>query len=223
MMGEMASTLAHELNQPLAAIVNFSRGALRRMEAPEIDRPAMLSALGRVSSEALRASEIIRNVGTFLRKDPVVPTPADINAVIRAVVGMANGRAKSEGAVIHLDLAGGLPRVEAGIVELEQVVLNLLFNALDAVKEQSKRSIKISTWLEEGQSVCVSVSDTGCGLPRGSAEMLFQAFFTTKAEGMGMGLRISRTIVESRGGVIRAKDNAGGGATVYFTLPVATA
>lgn len=216
-MGEMASSIAHELNQPLAAIANYAAGCVRRLErgvgAPE----DLLPAMQQVAVQANRAGAIIRRVRDFVRKEEPRRAWVDVNQVIREVVQMVSTEAHQRGATIRIELADALPPVLADAIQLEQVVLNLLRNGLEAM-HGTTRAITVRTMQTEGR-VQVDVQDTGPGLNSEAIERLFEPFFTTKPGGMGMGLSISRSIVEAYEGRLWSEPLAGGGALFRFYLP----
>ena len=222
-MGEMASTLAHELNQPLAAIVNYSGGALRRLRQNGAFGPGELqSAIEQISQQAKRASDMIRRIGKFVRKDEAQTASADLNAMIRNIYGLVEADSLSRGVRIRLDLADRLPAVSVTVIEIEQVILNLLRNSLEALEgSDNEREVVVHSKLNGSNMVEASVADRGCGLPDGDPNSVFEPFFTSKTGGMGMGLSISRTIVEAHGGRLSASANREGGAIFRFTLPVA--
>ncbi len=219
-MGELASVLAHEINQPLAAVVNFSRGALRRLGRPDASQSDLKGALEQISTEAMRASAILRHINDFVRKSDVETTAADVNAMIRNIHGIMEGRAKVDSVAIRLELVERLPQVDANVIEIEQVILNLLINGVEALKAvRLKREVVVRSRLNDSGMVEVSVSDNGCGLPKEAQSKVFEPFFTTKPGGIGMGLRICRTIVEAHGGRIWALANTDRGSTFSFALP----
>jgi two-component system sensor histidine kinase TtrS len=238
-MGELAAGLAHEINQPLAAITNYANGCIRRMEqrgaraasAPDDGKEAtaqaetaeILSAIRLIVQQAQRAAGIIQNIRVFLRKGEAARSPMDINRTLRDAAGLLAVEARHNGVEVTLDLGDALPDVLADRVQLEQVVVNLMRNAIDALKHlpEKERHLTLQSALEEnGDAVLVSVRDSGPGLPPEVRGHLFEPFFTTKATGMGLGLSISQNIIESHGGWIGIdSDPAGTGTTVAFTLP----
>ena len=221
-MGEMAAALAHELNQPLAAIANFSGVVEHQLTASRPDLAQVREAARAINGQALRAGDIVWRVREFSRRQESRREPADINGLVRDVVRLADIAAKSREVAYEYDLAPGLPQVPLDRVQIEQVLLNLIRNGVEAMEEvRGERRLKLSSRLAEGgAAVQVSVCDHGCGLPDRIAMDLFTPFFTTKPEGMGMGLSISRGIVESHGGRLWAAPNADGGTTFHLTLPL---
>ncbi len=221
-MGEMASTLAHELNQPLAAIVNYSGGALRRLRQQRDVGPGELhSAIEQISQQAERASEMIRQIGKFVRKSEGRTASADLNAMIRNIYGLVEADSRGRGVRIRLNLADRLPAVSVTVIEIEQVILNLVRNSLEAFEgSHGEREIVFQSRLNGSNMVEASVTDRGSGLPDGDPNKVFEPFFTSKPNGMGMGLGISRTIIEAHGARLSAAGNPEGGATFRFTLPI---
>lgn len=223
-MGEMAAALAHELNQPLAAIANFSGVVEHQLAAPQPDLLQAREVVRTIAEQALRAGDIVWRVREFSRKQPSRHEPVDLNALIREVVRLADIAASSREVAYEYDLAPGLPPVSIDRVQIEQVLLNLIRNGVEAMEDVAgEKRLALSTRLAEGEgggAVQVSVRDRGCGLPDRIAVDLFTPFFTTKSEGMGMGLAISRGIVEAHGGRLWAAPNENGGTTFHLTLPL---
>ena len=221
-MGEMASTLAHELNQPLAAIVNYAGGSMRRIESgAEGNGTDLKGVLARIAVQAKRASKIIAHVGHFTRKTSPVASVADINDIIRRVSDLARAESGDREVAVRLELDEALPKVHVNAIQIEQVILNLLRNGMEASKgtRKSTREIVIESRANGPGTIEIAVTDRGRGLPEGSVDRIFDPFFTTKRDGMGMGLSISRTIVESHGGRLWAEPGPTSGATFQFTLP----
>jgi PAS domain S-box-containing protein len=218
-MGEMATGLAHELNQPLAAIANFARGCIRRLRTGEVESAELIEPLEEVCEQAERAGEIMRHVRDFVRKSEPRMTAVDINQVVRSVVKFTEHEARQHETVVTLQLAPQQPRVWADSIMVEQVICNLVRNAVEAMTEtrSQRREILIRTVPHDGDIVEIEVVDPGPGIDETIIDHVFDQFFTTKTEGVGMGLSISRSIVESHGGSIRAESRAGG-ATFRFTL-----
>lgn len=221
-MGEIASGLAHELNQPLSAIGNFARGTLRRLDDGRIDAAAFREAMERVVEQTGRAAQIISRVRGFLRKHEPRRGRVDMNRAVEDVAGLLDQDARSHGVEIRLRLAQTLPPVAGDMIEIEQVILNLAKNAVDAMTEADApdRRLTIETEaVREGDAVRLSVSDSGPGIPPAVREQLWEPFFTTRADGLGIGLAICRSIVESHDGRITAASGPGGGAVLSFELP----
>lgn len=221
-MGEMATGLAHELNQPLSAIANFARGCIRRLRAGGADPADLIEPLEEVCEQAERAGEIMRHVRDFVRKSEPKMSTIDINQVVRCVVKFSELEARQHNSIVRLDLAPELPRVWADAIMIEQVICNLVRNAVEAMAEacSPRRAVTIRTLPHGADAIEIEVADNGPGIDGAVIDQVFDQFFTTKPEGVGMGLSISRSIVESHGGSIRAESRAGGGATFRFTLRV---
>lgn len=226
-LGEMASNIAHELNQPLGAIANYARGCTRRLEAGVGTAAEFAEASRAIAAQADRAGQIIARIRDFVRKRAVQLEPADVNGAVEAALQLCEGRARSANILISRALAAGLPPVLADRVQIEQVVLNLVKNALDAMDSGADgaagegRGVTVRTGRDAEGRVEIAVADRGHGLSEEARARLFDPFFTTKPGGMGLGLSICRTIVESHGGHLWATDNPGGGAVVRFVLPPA--
>jgi C4-dicarboxylate-specific signal transduction histidine kinase len=221
-MGEMATGIAHELNQPLSAIANFSRGCIRRLRSDNMDPADLIKPLEEVCEQAERASEILRHVRDFVRKSELQMKPFDINQIVRTVVKFTELEARQHGAIVRLDLNVQLPRVQADAIMIEQVICNLVRNAFEAMAEvkSHRREVTICTRPFNGDAVEIEVGDTGPGIDGAVIDQVFDQFFTTKQEGIGMGLSISRSIIESHGGRVRAESGKDGGATFRVTLPI---
>ena len=219
----MAAQLAHEINQPLAAIVNFARGLARRLSCPELDVASAQGATDQISREALRAAEVVQRLRAFLRKDAPRRELCDARDVVREAATLIDDEARRAGVALHLDLDPHDATVEIDAIQVEQVVLNLLRNALEAMDERSPgpHSIVVQTVTTSNGGVEVRVRDNGPGLPVDDVQKLFEAFFTTKEKSLGMGLSISQKIVEAQGGALWGAANREGGATFSFTLPPA--
>jgi len=223
-MGEMASTLAHELNQPLAAIATYNNGCINRLQATDADRTELITIHEKIGRQARRAGEIIRRVHDFVRRAEPKREPIDLNAVIRDAVGLLEADVRKRGMQLVTDLAPALPQVEADAVMIEQVVVNLVRNGMDAMRDApaTLRTVRIAT-ATDGSHVMVRVADRGTGIPADVAERLFQPFYTTKPEGMGMGLNICRSIAELHHGRLSFETNPEGGTIFVLTLPAITA
>lgn len=221
-LGEMASNIAHELNQPLAAITNYAEGITRFIDAGRTD-PAFLRAGARgIADQAERAAAIIRKIRGFVRRREARREILDLDDEVRDTLALFEGLAARRGIPLRVELAGGLPKVSADRVEVEQVLLNLLQNAVDAMidRDDRDRGIVLRTACD-GDTVVVSVRDHGPGLTAAVEARLFEPFFTTKPQGLGLGLSICRTIVESHGGRLTAVNEPDGGLTMAFALPIA--
>lgn len=220
-MGEMASGLAHELNQPLAAIANYGQGVLRRLDAGHERREAVEPAIRQIVTQAARAGEIIRRLRDFVTKRATHRSTVQINALVEDVIALASRDVAEHGATVKTSLGEELPELLLDSIQIEQVVLNLIRNAAEAMSACPKgtdRTIQVTTAIE-GRAVVIAVRDNGIGLTREQLDHLFDPFYTTKQQGMGMGLTISQSIIESHGGRLRARNNPDAGATLWITLP----
>jgi PAS domain S-box-containing protein len=217
-MGGMASAIAHELNQPLAAIVTYSAAAVRLLKQRE---DGVLEVLERVTAQAERAGEILRQIRAFIGKGQLERGDVDINQVVGQIVTLLEAEARRRAVRIELDLAEDLPHVEGSAVQLGQVVFNLIRNGMDAMVDTAERlrQVKVTTTVEAEQ-VVITIADAGHGLSEESMARLFDPFYTTRSAGMGLGLSISRTIIESHGGRLAAMPGAERGAVFQFSLPV---
>jgi two-component system, LuxR family, sensor kinase FixL len=219
-MGEMASALAHELNQPLSAIANYLNGARRLLERETAHDPRAIEAVDKAADQALRAGDIIRRLRDFLARGEGERAVESLAKLVHEACGLALVGAKESGVDVRYHLDPHLDRVIVDRVQIQQVIVNLVRNALEAMQGQPKRELTVST-IVEGDMAVVSVADTGPGLDESAAARLFQPFVTTKPQGMGVGLSISRTIIEAHGGRIWTKPNSGGGAIFCFTVRLA--
>ncbi|HVI09479.1 MAG TPA: ATP-binding protein [Candidatus Binatia bacterium] len=217
MLGEMAASLAHELKQPLAAAITSANSCIEWLahEPPNLERAR--AAAARIDKYGNRAAEIIDHIRSLYRKSPSQREPVNVNEIVHEIFPLLQSEASRYSIAMRLELADGLPRIEADRVQLQQVFMNLMLNAIEAMQDTGGE-LAVTSRLQEGQPL-FAVSDTGMGLPEGIADQIFSAFFTTKPQGSGMGLAISRSIVESHGGRLWATANDGRGATFYFTLP----
>ncbi len=220
-LGELTSSIAHELNQPLAAIRNYASAALRFLSQSEPDLIKAKDALEGIVRDDRRAAEVISRVRELLRNKEPLHHPVQMNEVIQEVLAFVRSDVVLEGLTIETELAPELPVALGDRVQLQQVLLNLILNAADALNKVGPdlRKIVIKTESEGDGDVKVSVRDLGEGIDEGHREKLFEPFFTSKPNGMGMGLAISQRIIHAHGGSIRAENNPGGGATFSFTLP----
>jgi PAS domain S-box-containing protein len=223
-MGELTASLAHEVNQPIAAAVTGASTCVRWLTRDEPDlAEAREAALG-VVRNARRAADIINRIRSISRKGDSIRQWVDINEVILEIVALLSNEAHRYSISIRTDLDANLPKVLADSVQVQQVMMNLIMNGIDATKDVDPlRELSIRSQNAEDRQRMISVSDTGVGLPPQQANHIFDAFFTTKAHGIGLGLQISRTIVESHGGRLWATDNSPRGASFYFTLPAQAA
>jgi PAS domain S-box-containing protein len=223
LMGEMTASFAHELNQPLTAIANNASAARRFLERGNIDSTLLQQLLQDMVADSQRAGEVIRGIRSLVRKEKGARALLDLNAVISDTIRLLSSDVLMRESVVTPDLEDNLPPVEAVPVQIQQVLLNLIMNSLDAVEAlpSNERRIIVSTRSIDHQTVEVSVRDFGAGLPGDNPEKVFDHFFSTKQQGMGMGLAIVRSIIESHDGTISAENVRDGGARFFFRLPSA--
>ena len=221
-MGELAGALAHELAQPLAASLTYCEASQRFLRQPKPDLDEARVGLASAIEQAVRASDVIERIRSLLRKQQIKKVALDINAVIRPILPLVNSEALDKGVSLQLELAENLPPVLGDAVYLQQVVMNLLLNALAALESDGPGSneVLLRTLCDQEGAISVAVSDTATGFEAGDEDRLFEPFFTTKTEGLGIGLAVSRTIVEEHGGKLEARRNPDKGATFHFTLPI---
>jgi PAS domain S-box-containing protein len=217
-LGEMAASLAHEIKQPIAAAITSANSCLEWLahEPPNLDRAR--AAAARIDKYGNRAAEIIDHIRSFYKKSPPQRELIDVNGIIEEMLTLLKGEATRSSIAMRTDLSDALPKIMVDRVQLQQVFMNLMLNGIEAMND-SGGELTVKSELQDGQ-LQFSVSDTGVGLPPEKMDQIFSAFFTTKAHGSGMGLAISRSIVESHGGQLWASANGGGGATFHFTLPI---
>jgi PAS domain S-box-containing protein len=222
LLAELAGGLAHEMQQPLASIVNYAGGCERLLRGGTVELEQILDGMERIQNTALRAGQIIRGIRALAERRAASRERVDVNDVARAAAQLVEGRARQHGVTIRMDLGAGVPCVLADRIQLEQVLLNLLSNALEAMSGRTGY-VTIHTRLRDDGAVAVAVEDAGQGIREDVASRIFEPFFTTKATGLGLGLSIGRTIVESHEGRMWAAPAIGGngGAVVGFSLPAA--
>ncbi|HEX3939228.1 MAG TPA: ATP-binding protein, partial [Xanthobacteraceae bacterium] len=222
-MGEMASALAHELNQPLSAIANYMKGSRRLLASPSAENADLVrDAMDKAAGQALRAGEIIRRLRDFVARGESERRVEDVKKLVEEASALALVGAKDKGVRVRFAFAPGLDYVLADKVQVQQVLLNLMRNAVEAMEGSPNRDLTIATVLAQSNMVEISVADSGVGIAPEIGAQLFQPFITTKRTGMGVGLSISRTIIEAHGGLISARPNDGGGTVFSFTLPAVT-
>jgi len=219
-LGEMAASLAHEIKQPIAATITSANSCLEWLahEPPNLDRAR--AAVARIDKYGNRAAEIIDRIRSFYKKSASQRELVDVNGIIEEILALLKCEADRYSVAMRTELAAELPKITADRVQLQQVFMNLILNAIQAMTDSGGEVIVRSQ--RQDSQVLFSVSDTGVGLPKEKMDQIFSAFFTTKPQGSGMGLSISRSIVESQGGRLWASANDGPGATFHFSLPVAT-
>ena len=224
-MGEMAAGLAHEINQPLAAIATYAQACQRLIRQPEPDIADVLAALEQINAQALRAGEVIRRLRNFVKNREVKREPVDCGRLLEDLSTLAETDARLHNIRLRLDCQEPLPTVYADPIQLQQVVLNLVRNAIDAMSDapEDRREVVLVSRSNDDGEVEVIVADHGAGLAPEATEHLFNPFFTTKASGTGLGLAISRSIVRAHGGRLWHTPNDGCGVRFHFTLPVSPA
>jgi C4-dicarboxylate-specific signal transduction histidine kinase len=221
-MGELMASIAHEVNQPLAAIVTNGSAAQRWLEREPPNLEEARTSITRIIRQGNRASELIKDIRAFVRKSPPQKSRVEINDVIRETVALVSRESLRNNVALQTDLGTDLPALTADRVQLQQVLLNLMMNGIEAMSAIENRSRQLSITSEPQENpdgVLVAVRDSGIGISPQNLERLFETFFTTKAEGMGMGLAIGRSIVKAHGGRLWAEANPEHGATFRFTIP----
>jgi C4-dicarboxylate-specific signal transduction histidine kinase len=219
-MGELTASLAHEVKQPIAAAITNANTCLRWLSRDQPDLEEARAAASRMVQDGRRASEIVNRVRLLFKKDTLQRESVDLNEIIREMMLILHNEATKFAVLVLTELAADLPQVMGDRVQLQQVLMNLMMNGIDAMKDvDGTRELTIQSQGGEDGQVLISVSDTGVGLPPQQTDKIFTAFFTTKTHGTGMGLRISRSIIESHGGRLWAADNSPCGARFQFTLP----
>jgi C4-dicarboxylate-specific signal transduction histidine kinase len=222
MIGELATSIAHEVNQPLAGVVTNAEAGLRWLDGgtPNVDEAK--NSLTLIVRDGNRASSVIRRVREFVKNESNGAAPLHIGEIIRETIALAQFDFEKKAISVSLDISDALPMIHGDRVQLEQVLLNLIINALEAMASVNDRprDLQVSATRSSGGSVLVSIRDSGVGIDPSNVEKIYDAFFTTKPMGVGMGLSISRSIIEAHGGRIWAVRNDGAGLTMQFTLPV---
>jgi two-component system sensor kinase FixL len=221
LMGEMAAGIAHEINQPLSAIATYAQAAKRIMQQPQLSVDMLRDVCGKIDDQARRAGQVIENLRKFIRKQEIDTQSLDVNKVVLDVLNLIEADAHAEGIPVRVVTEDRLPNVRADAVQLQQVLLNLTRNSVDAMRGGlgKQRGILIATERTERGGVRITVADHGHGVSRQLGEHIFHPFVTTKRDGLGVGLAISRTIVQSYGGSLTYSDNPGGGAVFAIELP----
>jgi PAS domain S-box-containing protein len=220
-MGELAASISHEIKQPISAAHTNAKTCLRWLRRDQPDIEEAREAVSRIIQDVTRASEIISRIRVFFKKGESEREWVDVNKVIQEMIGLLRNEAGRQAIVIHTELAPELPNVKADRVQLQQVLMNLMLNGIDAISAANLAGdLTIKSLRNPNRQVLISISDTGIGLPPEGVDKVFEAFFTTKPQGTGMGLSISRSIIESHGGRLWATGNRDRGATFQFTLPL---
>ena len=221
-MGEMASALAHELNQPLTSIANYASGSLARLKKSPDDLTPVIAALENIASDAGRTGDFIRHWADFLSRGEMERLPEDLNRTISNAVSLVNTELQQAGVTVILDLADSMPQVLINTIAIQQVILNLVRNSVEAISGSGSESgqITITTSCKDRQSACITVEDTGPGIPGDLIEKIFDPFCTSKESGMGLGLAISRSIIQAHNGKLQAENLPQGGAMIYVTIPL---
>jgi C4-dicarboxylate-specific signal transduction histidine kinase len=219
-MGELTASLAHEVNQPIAAAVTNANTCLRWLARDQPDVEEARDAVVRIVKDSTRAAEIISRIRLLFKKGTPQREFVDVNEVVREMIVLLRSEATRHNILVGTELEADLPQILGDRVQLQQVLMNLMLNGIEAMKDVGgKRELMIKSGRAENEGVLVSVSDTGVGLPVQQADQIFKAFFTTKPQGTGMGLSISRSIVETHGGRLWASENSPRGANFSFSLP----
>jgi C4-dicarboxylate-specific signal transduction histidine kinase len=223
-VGQLSASIAHEINQPLTGVITNCGTCLRMLTSDPIDLDGAQEVVRRTLRDGNRVSDVIARLrALFDKKEPAMES-VDINEATREVIALSRGEFQNCGVIVRTELADGLQRVTADRVQVQQVVLNLLRNALDAMNtvDDRPRDLLIRTEREEGDSVRLSVTDAGVGFDPQTTDTLFEAFYSTKDDGMGVGLSVSRSIIENHQGRLWAVLNDGPGATFSFSIPCRT-
>src|SRR4029077_13081702 len=219
-MGELTASLAHEVNQPIAAAVTNANTCLRWLTRDRPDVEEARAAAMRIVRDGTRAAEIINRIRLLFKKGTPQRELVDVNEVIREMIVLLCSEATRYNIIVRTELAADIPEIMGDRVQLQQVMMNLMVNSIDAMKDvDGTRELVVKSQRGENEQILVTVSDTGVGLPAHQADQIFKAFFTTKPHGTGMGLSISRSIVESHDGRLWAAENSPRGASFHFALP----
>ncbi len=221
-LGEMAAGLAHELNQPLTAIATYTQACQRLIESGQSDDEEILATLKKCDSQAQRAGDVIRRLRQFVQKKELGRHEVSCDELIRDLAALAEVDARNNGIPLTINVAEGLPKIMVDAVQIQQVILNLIRNGIDAMlnMDQSDEGISVSVKQLENDQIKIAVTDHGRGITKEAEKRIFQPFFTTKSSGLGLGLAICQSIITSHGGVLSFSKNPSGGTTFDFTLPV---
>jgi PAS domain S-box-containing protein len=224
-MGELTASIAHELNQPLSGIVSNASAGQRFIDRGDVDLHELRDLLADIVADGRRAGDVIRGIQSMVKKSIPAEQRVNLNELVTNVLQMVKPNAMLHSCELQTLLDPNLPAIEANPIQLQQVLINLVINSLDAMRNtpRSRRKVVVTTERNGDDTICTSVRDYGVGIPEEARDRIFDHFFTTKAEGLGMGLGIVRSIVESHGGTVAAENVEGGGARFHFTLPVSPA
>ena len=222
-MGEMAASIAHEINQPLTAIASNGNAALRWLRGARPNLDEARAALKKIVADSLRTGEVITGIRSMFRKDGQIKTPLDVNELIREVLALLRGEIEHQQVLVRAELFDGLPQIPANQVQLRQVIVNLITNAVDAMSTVSDRSrvLSVKTGVHESKNLLIKVEDSGIGIDPQNTDRIFAPYFTTKSNGMGMGLSICQSIIESHGGRLSVSVDRPHGSIFKVFLPVA--
>jgi C4-dicarboxylate-specific signal transduction histidine kinase len=224
-VGQAAASIAHEINQPLAAIITNAEAGLRLLKNERPDLAEACEALTEIVGDGHRVSQVIGGIRALLKKDSQEKAPLDVNQIIREVLALVGGELRSQHILVQVDLSEPLPRVSGVRIQLQEVILNLLTNATEAIGSTSGRAqvIRVSSARREPDNVLITVEDSGPGIDPKDLDHIFDPFFSTKSHGMGMGLSICRSIVEAHAGHLSVSPGASGGAVFQIILPAGKA
>ena len=221
-LGEMAAGLAHELNQPLTAIATYTQACQRLIESGHSDDDEILATLKKCDAQAQRAGDVIRRLRQFVQKRELGRQEVSCEELIRDLAALAEVDARNNGIPLTIDVAEGLPKIMVDAVQIQQVILNLIRNGIDAMlnMDHSDEGISVSVTKVENEKIRIAVTDHGSGITNEAEKRIFEPFFTTKSSGLGLGLAICQSIITSHGGVLKFTKNPSGGTTFHFTLPI---
>lgn len=221
-MGELTSSIAHEVNQPLTAVVNYGNACLEWLSARPPNLAEARRAAETIVKDGTRAAAVLDHIRSLFQKQPLSTEWLDVGSVIQELLTLLHHEIAKQRIVVQTDLSPDLPRVNADRVQLQQVLLNLVVNAADATRDVTDRprEITVRSRRQGAAAIAITVEDSGCGISAGAAERIFEPFFTTKPHGTGLGLSISRSLIESHGGKLWAENRAEGGSRFIITLPV---